>query len=46
MANASKKAMTTASMTAQEIAEELVDLLPNFSQTEEIEHGQAENGNP
>lgn len=40
---ANKKAMTTASMTAQEIAVELANLLPN---TEEFENGQTENGNP
>lgn len=40
---ANKKAMTTASMTAQEIAVELANLLPD---TEESENGQTENGNP
>lgn len=43
---ANKKAMTTASMTAQEIAEELANLLPDFKRVEESENGQAENGNP
>ncbi len=36
---ANKKAMTTASMTAQEIAEELVNLLSDFEQAEEPENG-------
>lgn len=43
---ANKKAMTTASMTAQEIAEELANLLPDFKRVEESENGQTENGNP
>lgn len=43
---ANKKAMTTASMTAQEIAAELANLLPDFKRVEESESGQVENGNP
>lgn len=35
---ANKKAMTSASMTAQEIAEELVRLLSDFKQVEDTEH--------
>lgn len=43
---ANKKAMTTASMTAQEIVEELVNLLSDLEQVEESENGQTENANP
>ena len=43
---ANKKAMTTASMTAQEIAAELANLLPDFKRVEESENGQVKNGNP
>ena len=43
---ANKKAMTTASMTAQEIAEELANLLPDFKRVEESENGQTSHGNP